>query len=155
MVSPEVLRRHPFFGFLNDAELRGAAMISEEVTLESGASLFEPETRAGALYLLTSGQIELVYVVIDRDDPRLRKEFYVGECGPGDLVGISAMIEPYLYTTAARAATACVLVKLDAGGMRAMCEVDPQLAYRLMRETARLTMQRLSDTRAQLAACRG
>jgi hypothetical protein len=25
----------------------------------------------------------------------------------------------------------------------------------LMRETARLTMQRLSDTRAQLAACRG
>jgi CRP-like cAMP-binding protein len=155
MVSPEVLRRHPFFGFLTDAELRSVAMLSEEVALASGESLFEPESTAGALYLLTEGQIDLVYVVIDRDDPRQRKEFHVGECGPGDIVGISALIEPHIYTTAARATTACELVKFDGEGLRALGESDTGLAYRMMKETAKLALRRLEEAHVQLAACWG
>lgn len=155
MVSPEVLRRHPFFGFLTDSEMRSVAMLSDEVALGPGESLFEPETTASALYLLNEGQIDLVYVVIDRDDPHLRKEFHVGECGPGDIVGISALIEPHIYATAARATTSCDLVKFDGEGLRALGESDIGLAYRMMKEAAKLALRRLDEAHVQLAACWG
>ena len=79
----------------------------------------------------------------------------MGECGPGDIVGISALIEPCIYTTAARAATRCDLVKFDGAGLRALGETDLGLAYRMMNEAAKLAIRRLDEAHAQLAACWG
>ena len=154
MISPELLRRYPFFGFMNDAQLRRVVMSSEEVTLDAGDSLFEPDQKADWLYVLIEGGLDLVYVVIDRDDPRLKKEFFLGELDPGDIVGLSALVEPNLYTTAARATKISRLVKIEAAVLRDMCQDDSSLAYGLMRETAKTAMARLHESRVLLAAAR-
>ncbi len=36
MISPELLRRYPFFGTLSEEQLRQIAMIAEEQTYEAG-----------------------------------------------------------------------------------------------------------------------
>ena len=154
MISPELLRRYPFFGFLDDTELKAVAMIAEEVSGEAGQFLFETGSPADALYLIVSGNVDLIYVVTDNGRPDLRKEFYISEHGAGDIVGISALIEPYLYTSAIRATAPSRFIRVDAAGLRALCEVDPKLAYGLMRQTAKAAMERLHDTRIQLAAAR-
>lgn len=154
MISPELLRRYPFFGFLDNAELKAVAMIAEELTLEASESLFEIEQPAEALYLLMDGAIELYYVVIDDYDPTLRKEFYISDINPGEICGISALIEPYQYTSTARAACLSHLVKVESAGLRAVCEVDSHLAYRLMRQVAKSALERLHATRVQLVAAR-
>lgn len=154
MISPELLRRYPFFGFLDDAQLRAVAMLAEEEHCAVGDLLFEIERPADALYLLVEGGVEHSYVVVDHDDPALRKEFFIGEINPGEIFGFSALIEPYVYSATCRASAPSRLIKIEAAGLRAVCEVDTHLAYALMRQVAKAVMSRLTDTRVQLAAAR-
>jgi CRP-like cAMP-binding protein len=155
MISPELLRRYPFFGFLDDTQLKAVAMIAEDMRLKQGELLFEADTPASALYLIVDGRVDFLYVVADRDDLKLHKEFYLGEHGPGEIIGISALIEPYVYSTTARVTSpGCDVVRIEGAGLRALCEVDSKLAYGLMRQTAKLAMERLHDTRTLLAAAR-
>lgn len=154
MISPELLRRYPFFGFLHDAELKRLAMMADELALKPGEVLFEIDQPAKALYLLMDGAIELYYIVTDTYEPTLRKEFYISDINPGEICGISALIEPYQYTSTARAAGLSHLVELESAGLRAVCEANPRLAYQLMNQIAKASLERLYATRVQLVAAR-
>ena len=154
MVSPELLRRYPFFGFMDSAQLKAVAMIAEEMACDKGTVLIEADTAADALYLLVEGGLDLTYVVTDKELTGLSKEFYIGEINPGEITGISALIEPYIYTMTVRATSLSRVIKFEGAALRALCEVDARLAYGLMRQTAKAAMDRLHDTRIQLAAAR-
>lgn len=154
MVSPELLRRFPFFGLLDDAQLRAVAMISEDLAAEPGEVLFHEGDQADALFLLIEGGVDLHYVVVDERTHALLRDFLVGHVNPGELIGISALIEPYRLTTDARATAASRLLRIDAAGLRALCEIDSRLAYGMMREAARAAMERLDATRVELVAAR-
>jgi CRP-like cAMP-binding protein len=154
MISPELLRRHPFFGGLNDAHLKAVAMLANEISCSTGETLFEIGQPADMLYLLVEGGVDLHYVVIDRTDPKLRKDFFVGEVNPGEAFGISALIEPYRYTTTVRVTSPARVLKIDAGGLRALCEADAGVGHILMRHVAKAALSRLQDTRTQLIAAR-
>ena len=41
MISPELLRKYPFFGSLDDSQLRELAMLAEEETYKSGEVIFQ------------------------------------------------------------------------------------------------------------------
>jgi CRP-like cAMP-binding protein len=150
MISPELLRRYPFFYFMNDNELKAVAMIAEEVVIEKGAIIFNAKEPALKLYFLEDGSATCSYII--ESDSVDHKELYVGNINPGELFGISALTEPYMYTTATRADKKCRMITIEAAGLRALCEVDTRLAYSFMQATARTLMQRLEDTRVQLAA---
>lgn len=154
MVSPELLRRYTIFGFMNEAELRGIAMIAEEVQPPPGTTLFDAETPASALYLLIEGSVELWYVAHDHHEQGLHREFFVSDVNPGEILGISALIEPFCYVSSARLTGPARLIRLEAAGLRALCEMDCRLGYRLMHQIAKAAIQRLSDTRVQLVAAR-
>ncbi len=154
MISPELLRRYPFFAFLDEAQLRAVAMLSEEIEVEDGALVFDSGKPAAALCLLTEGSLDLYYVVVDREDPELKKEFFLNEFSAGDVFGISALIEPYVYTASVRASTLSRVVKMDGAGLLALSELDAKLSAGLMKAVAKAAMERLNDTRVQLAAAR-
>lgn len=154
MISAELLRRYPFFARLEDAHLKSIAMLTQEVNCQSGETLFGANQPAEALYFLIEGEIDLHYIVDDAHDPTLHHDFLVGHVNPGEPAGISALIEPYRYTLAARANAPTRLLKIEAAGLRALCERDARLAAILMRNVAQAAMARLHDTRTQLAAAR-
>lgn len=154
MISPELLRRFPFFGFLDDTQLKAVAMLADEIDVEQGASLFETDQPAAALYVMEEGSIDLNYKVIDRDDPRIVKEFFISELNPGDIFGLSALLEPYRHTMTAKALAPSKVIKIEAMGLRALSELDVKLQAGLMKATAKAAMDRLHDTRVQLAAAR-
>lgn len=154
MVSPELLRRYPFFGNLGDEHLRAIAMLAEESTCQEGETLFETERPADALYFLIDGCVDLHYIVVDEINTELRKDFFVSEINPGEPFGISALIEPYVYTGTVRATCASRIIRIEAAGLRALCAVDLKICAGLMRQVAKAAMQRLYDTRVQLAAAR-
>ena len=52
MVSPEVLRRYPFFGTFSDGQIKAMAMIAEEETIGKGTVICEEGQPAKAFYLL-------------------------------------------------------------------------------------------------------
>ena len=94
MISPELLRRFPFFGFLDTTQLKAVAMLSEEVEIDKDSTVFETDQTAVALYVLVEGSIDLNYKVIDREDSKIVKEFFISELNPGDIFGLSALLEP-------------------------------------------------------------
>jgi CRP-like cAMP-binding protein len=154
MVSPELLRRYPFFGGLTNDHLNGIAMLAEEVIYESDETIFETGQPAAALFFLLEGNVELHYVVVDEINPQLRKDLFVTEINPGEPFGISAVIEPYVYTGTMRTAGVSRVLRFDANGLRALCTVDPKIDAALMRQIASAAMSRLEDTRTQLVAAR-
>lgn len=154
MISPELLKKHVFFGYLNDAQFQALAMIAEEEFYDAGTDIIEADTPVDALYLLTSGHVDLYSVSQDKHDAKLRKEFLVGEVSPGDPFGISALSEPYKSIAQVRADTACNVIKIEANALRALIEKDHDLGYALSRQIARYALERLAYTQAQLAAAR-
>lgn len=154
MVSPEVLRRYPFFGGLASEHLNAIAMLADEETFQKGDLIFEADRPAETLYFLMEGGVDLHYLVIDEINSTLHKEFFISEINAGEPFGLSALIDPYHYTGAIRAAGFCRVLRFNAAGLRALCELDPKIDAALMRQMTKALMSRLHDTRIQLAAAR-
>lgn len=152
MVSPELLRRYPFFNFLTPDQMREVAMIAETRELEKGETLFAIGDEAKSLYLLLSGSMDLHYIVIDENLPHLKKDFMVGSINPGEIAGISAVIPPHELTATAIATAPGELLIMDGEALRELAAEDHDLAYGLMKAIARTTMERLHTTRILLAA---
>jgi len=152
MISPELLRRYPFFGNLDESELKEIAMISEEKSFEEGTILFDEGQPADALYFLIEGSIDLYYKSEEQYHPKTRKEFLVGEINPGEIFSLSSLIEPYVLNATARASQGGRLIKIEAPTLRILAEKDSDLGCKLMHQIAKALMERLKYTRIQLAA---
>ncbi|KPK03426.1 MAG: hypothetical protein AMJ56_19145 [Anaerolineae bacterium SG8_19] len=151
MVSPEILRRYPFYSFMDHDQLREVAMITDEIKYKKDQVLFNTDEKADACFLLMEGSVDLHYVV-DEHDPSLRKEFIVGTINPGELLGISAFVEPHIYTATAIVVNDSRLLKMDAVALRDLCRQDPGLNLGFQTVAVKATMERLHATRVQLAA---
>ena len=149
MISPELLKRYPFFGSLDEPQLKRIASICDEVKLEAGQVIFEECDTAETLYLLEEGSVELFYRFLKAAEPP--KQFYVGDINPGEVFGISSLIEPYALNATAKAAHPGKAIKVKAEALRQLMEKDPVLGYRLMIQTTRTTMERLAALRVQFA----
>jgi CRP/FNR family transcriptional regulator, cyclic AMP receptor protein len=150
MVSPELLRRHPFFGGLKDDELAAIAMIAEECAFPDGERIFREGERAERLYILTAGNVDLVYEI---HRPGGVDTSYVGSINTGEPFGISAFVEPYVFTATGQAQGEVKAIAIDAAALRALSEVDCHLGYSVMRQVAIALAERLNFARVQLAAC--
>ncbi len=151
MISPEMLRRYPFFAGLSEDQLRGIAMIAAEVSLPEKTVIFKGESEAQCFYILVSGEVELLYS--GGGEGRVVNA-YVGSIAPGEVFGYSALLEPYKMTTTARSEGPVSAIAIDACGLRAMCEVDNRLGYTFMQHLAQALAERLHGVRIQLAVAK-
>lgn len=158
MISPETLRRFPIFGGFPEATLRDIAMIGQEKKFKAGTRLFsesdrlpagerffQPGAPADALMVVTQGEIDLMTVLASG------KQVFVLTAVAGDLLGLSSLVEANGYLLTAVARTDGALISIDAAGLRALCEQDNALGFRLMRKIAGDLRKRLAQTVAQLA----
>lgn len=152
MISPELLRRYPFFSQLSNANLKAIAMISEEDEAPAGTTIFAEGQPAEFFYFLIDGVIDLSYFVVESHPPKTRKEFEVGEINPEEIFGISALIEPYEINATGKAAKDCKFIAIDAKALRALMELDHDMGFIFMTQVAKVVMQQLVGVRVQLAA---
>ncbi|MFL7869005.1 MAG: Crp/Fnr family transcriptional regulator [Anaerolineales bacterium] len=152
MISPELLRRFPFFSFMDDKQLKAVAMIAEEKNYDNEVEIVVYNSPAEKLFFLVEGNASYYYIVTSEHDPYYKQEYFISDFNPGEIFGISALIEPYVFTASVRAEKNCHLIEIDASALRALCEVDMQLSCGLMRAVAKAAMERLQHTRVQLIA---
>jgi CRP-like cAMP-binding protein len=154
MVTIGLLRRFPFFGGFEPDHLKALAMLTDEVALEEGSTLFRAGQPADRFYLLMEGRVELHYIAVDPLGSEPRRAYFIGEFNAGEPFGVTALLEPYAYMGDLRVATRSRVLRMDAPGLRALCELDPTFAAIMMRKAAKASMVRLIDARGQLAAAR-
>jgi len=152
MISPELLRRYPFFGHLTQSQLETLAMIAEEVRFHDDQVVFEEGKPADALYFLLEGGIDLYYTV--KEDARKAecKEILVSQINIGEPFGISTLIEPHKLTSSVRSDGDSRVLKFDGQALNAAMKADPALELAITREMAKAAIQRLEATRVLLAA---
>lgn len=151
MISPELLRRYPFFSSLSDDQLKSLAMIGEEVEFNKDLTIVHEGENADALYLLIDGNADLFFTIKD-EKTNSQKQFLVGEITVGDPFGITAVIEPYLHLSSVRTSTQCKAIKIPALQLRELTANDPQFSMVIMKNIAKAALERLNNTRIQLAA---
>jgi CRP-like cAMP-binding protein len=154
MISTELLRKFPFFNFMDYSQQKAVAMIAEKITFEKDEVIIEEGKPAGHFYFLIDGDVGYYAVVTSEHDPYYRKEYFVSDINPGEIFGISALIEPHIYTATLKANKTSHVLKVDAASLRALCEVDGKLALGLYRAVAKTALERLQSTRVQLAAAK-
>lgn len=150
----ELLRSYPFFRVFADTHLKAMAMVAEEVTYEVGDALYEIDKPANKLFLLLSGCVEHYFIVLDSPNPAIRKEYYLSDINPGDIFGLSSMLEPYRHTTTARATAPSQVIQIQSSSITTLGELDPKLGYLIMHQVAKTVLEKLESTRVQLAATR-
>ena len=146
MISPEVLRRFPFFAGLTDEELKSIAMISDEEKYQANTFISREREPARKLYLLLQGSVD---VMIDTDQEGLQHET-VSTLTVGDVVSWSAVVDPHVLTASLFAATPVTMVAMDGAGLRALFELDCHLGYVVLHKVAQVISNRLKDTRIQM-----
>jgi len=145
MISPESLRRYPYFAKISYPCLKAIAAISEERDFAAGERLLAEGEKADSLLILTKGEADLAYEL------QGGKRVIVGSLAPGALVAVSAVLEPNIHTTSAFARNNGSLIAIQARPLIELCEENFDVGYRLMTQVAKALRSRLADVRVELA----
>ncbi len=146
MISPEMLRRYPYFAGTGDESLKQIAMIAEERSVAADTVMFHENDPADEFYIIIEGEVNIQYRL---GSGELRT---VDTLTPGDLLVWSALVEPHRTTALGTTTKDCRLIAIDAAKLREICTAAPLVGYRLVTQVARLLAHRLEGARVQLAA---
>jgi CRP-like cAMP-binding protein len=139
---------------MEEAQLKAVAMIAEELTYEKDEVIVEAGKPADLFFFLIDGDVAYYSVVTSEHDPYYKKEYFISDINPGEIFGISALIEPFVYTATLKAGRVTRAIQIRASALRALCEVDMKLSCGLSRAVAKAAMERLHATRMQLVAAK-
>jgi CRP-like cAMP-binding protein len=139
-----VLRAHPFFAALTDAELALVAGCGQAVEFARGQSIIREGQPAEHFFALWQGKVAVQIFVPGRGLLTLQT------LRGGEVLGWSWGFPPSTWTFDARALEPTQAVRLDAAALLRLCEASPQLGYKLMRGLVHVMTERLHGTRLQL-----
>ena len=145
MISPEALRRYPYFAKVGEESFKKVAMLAEETTVRTGATLFHEGDKSEKLYIIVDGEVDLQYTL---GNGELRT---VDTLVAGDLMMWSALVEPYRSTATGSVKKDTTLIAIAGAKLRDLCQQDHDLGYRMLLSLTQLLAARLEGARVQLA----
>ena len=145
MISPEILRRYPYFTAAQDEGLRALAMICEELAVPAGTVMYREGDKADKLYILVDGEVDIQYTL---GSGELRT---VDTIVPGELLMWSALVEPYKSTAVVTMRQNSKLIAVDAEKLRTYCAKDHKVANDMLLQVTKMLATRLEGARIQLA----
>lgn len=152
MISPELLRRYPFFSGFDHGHLKALAIASEEISVPQGHLFFYEGDELTSLYLVLDGSVNLGVSMPDKGSRAIIpmqtakvREAVVSVVRAGDVLAWSALVPPYKSTSNARAADPCKLVVFDARALRRSFDEDPVFGLQVMTRIAQVARDRILD----------
>src|SRR5687768_8679631 len=106
-----LLRASRLFQRLSDDELRRVAMLAQPFAAYDGDVLFQEGDRADGLFLVERGVVRV-------EHPASKELGTLHLLGEGDVVGLSALVEPYVYIATAVVASDAALWQFPRAGLR-------------------------------------
>lgn len=140
----DLLAEHPFFADLPAADLDLIAGCGTNVHFGPGEVVFEEGTPADRFYVIRRGRASLTVHGPGHAD------LVIATVADGDVLGWSWLFPPYRWHFDGRALDDLSAIALDGACLRAKCDDDNALGYRLMQRFAHLAQLRLQETRLQL-----
>ena len=159
MISPEMLRRYPFFAGLDHAQLVMLAMMAEELRVSQGHVFFREGDALASFYLVLEGNVAIVLEVPAEHVGQTVAQQLTGTLqttavpisilGPGDPFGWTALSSRQGATAGAMATSDCAVVAFDRQKLLAAFEADCAFGYRMLQQILQVAQQRLHDMRVE------
>ena len=102
--------------------------------------------------MLEEGGVDLYYTSSQPIRSKEKREAYVGSINPGDIIGLSSLVESFVFNAFTRFSHKSTNISIDAVQLRVLMNGDPSLGYILMQHLTKGIIKRLFDTRIQVAA---
>ena len=162
MISPELIRRYPFFSGLNFDQITTLAITADEVTVETGYYFFHEGDKLRELFFVMDGKVDITVGVPDRNHVQnvneqimgkfIKKDVTVSNVGPGQLFAWSALIPPHVSTAGAKAVIPTRVLAFDNEDLFKIFQEDRNFGYLMLQKVASVTRQRLRDMQIQSLA---
>jgi CRP/FNR family transcriptional regulator len=139
--DPKFLREFSCFSNLSDNQVNSIAEITTAVCYPSGYALFEEGQPGNRLFFLVKGKVEVLYNI--GEDGQTHVDTLTDE----EIVGCSALVEPYRYSATERSLTEVEVLEVDAVSLRKLMQKDCNLEIALQQQMIRILMNRILDLR--------
>lgn len=146
-----VLRQADIFYELTDSQLEQVAAICEERTFEAGEIVFEENTHGDELYVIAFGEIEIQVNPALISGRETAGPQTIATLRRGQSFGEIALVDEGLRSASARCAqhdTRLIIIPRDK--LMYLCEAQPQLGFRLMRNLAADLAMKIRNTDLQV-----
>lgn len=160
MVSPELIRRYPFFAGLDLGQIELLARSAEEVSVDEGHRFFREGDELENFYLMIKGSADVVMEVPDRErsgadisgqltGDLATTDVAVSSVGSGDVFGWSGLVPPHAASAGAVASRPCTVAQFDCRELNQAFTTDCQLGYLMTQRAANVMRDRLRDIRIE------
>lgn len=162
MISPELIRRYPFFSGFNYEQITTLAQAADEMTVETGYYFFHEGDKLKELFLVMEGEVDIAISVPDRNHRQgvaeqimgnfITEDVAVSRVVPGELFAWSALIPPHVSTAGARAAAPTRVLAFDCRDLFRIIREDCSFGYLMQQKISDVVRQRLRDMHIQSLA---
>jgi CRP-like cAMP-binding protein len=162
MISPELIRRYPFFAGLEESQIVSLAQVAVEAKVDEGHVFFNEGDKLDTFYLVVEGQVAVIIEVPDQGVEQKvsgqlmgeldTRDIVISTVGPGEVFAWSGLVPPHEATASSKAGSACWVVAFDGVKLREMFEEDCQFGYVMMQKAAQVSRARLRDLRIESLA---
>lgn len=142
-MNNEQLKKFTIFSDLTDDELNHFSDALKEVKMEKGKQFITEGEEGDCIYLLLEGEVQInqaLTLSMNKSESDNREKAILklsSDINP--LFGEMSMFnEGDRRTANVRAETACVLVKLDKSDLYNICEKNPNVGFKVMRNLGRI-----------------
>lgn len=140
----EILVEHPFFAGFAPEHGQLIAGCARNYRFDAGSFVLKEGEPANTFFLIRHGRVR-IEVSAPGTEP-----IVIQTLGPGDIVGASWLVPPYLWMYDALAVELVRAIGIDAKCLRDKCEIDHDLGYDMMKRFVPILAERLQATRLQL-----
>jgi CRP-like cAMP-binding protein len=162
MISPQLMRRYPFFSGLTHDQIYNLSTRGNEASFAAGQTFFREGEKLDKLYFVIEGTINIVVSVTDQNERHgtadqilgtlTTEDITVSTIGPGDIFAWSAMIRPHIATAGAISATSCRVIAFNSEELFDMFQDDCTFGYLMLEKVAGVIRRRLRDMHIQSLA---
>jgi CRP/FNR family transcriptional regulator, cyclic AMP receptor protein len=143
-----VLGGQPFLRGLPADCITRLAGTARHINVPAGHRLFDEDMPARKFWIIDAGQVALDALI-----PGVGR-VVIERLGRGDVVGLSWLEPPYQFRYGAVTTQPMQAYEFDAVAIRAACEQDPALGYKLVTRFMAIALHRLQATRARMIEAR-
>jgi CRP/FNR family transcriptional regulator, cyclic AMP receptor protein len=147
--APLRVTDHPFFQGLGPELAKAASGLAEERRFDTGELLVRDGDPASSFFLVFHGKVALE--VASAEKPHLT----IQTVGPGEVLGWSWLVPPYLWRLDARALKPTQVLAIDGATFREVLATHPEQGYRFLLRLLPIIAERLENTQIQLLDIHG
>ena len=159
MVSPELIRRYPFFADLSAEQIAILAQAADEMAVETEQYFFHEGDELDRFYIIVEGKVGILVDLPDPDVSQpvsrqltgnlITKEVVVTTVEPGEMFAWSALVPPHQASSSGKALTPCRVISFDCQELRKSFEENTSFGYLMMLKATLVIRERLRAMRIE------